>query len=126
MTDEEECGSAVSEASRETYRGWNIPTATTLKKYGGTVEDWVAVIDRQDGVCPVCTTVPKTGRGVIDHEHVRGWKDMAPEIRWLYVRGVTCWWCNSTHLGRGITAEKARNTAVYLEDYLLRRPTWGR
>jgi len=105
----------------EQYRGWNIPTLPTLKKYGADENVFKAIIDRQGGVCPVCKKVPSTGRGVFDHEHVRGWKTMTPAERLTYVRGVTCWFCNHSYLGRGITVEKARNAAQYLLDYALRR-----
>jgi hypothetical protein len=59
---------------------------------------------------------------VIDHEHVRGWKKMPPEQRKLYVRGLTCWYCNSTYLGRGLTVAKAEGVVRYLKAYAARRP----
>ena len=114
----------------ETYRGWRVPTPATLKMYGASVQVWEAIIDRQGGVCPVCKKVPNPpkdappdsgGRGVFDHEHVRGWKKMTPEERVKYVRGVTCWFCNHSYLGRGITVEKAENAAQYLADYAARK-----
>lgn len=114
------------------YRGWAVPTRATLKKYGGDVASWAETIDRQGGVCPVCQKVPNPpkgapagsgGRGVIDHEHARNWKAMLPALRWMYVRGVTCWFCNHSYLGRGITAEKAENAALYLRGYAARRPS---
>lgn len=107
---------------RETYRGWNEPTAATLRRYGLDLDDWKDIVDRQRAVCPVCAKVPSTGRGVIDHEHVRGWKDKPAPERAKYVRGVTCWFCNHAYLGRGITADKAYRAAYYLEDYERRRP----
>jgi hypothetical protein len=114
----------------ESYRGWHIPTEATLKVYGANVQVFEAIIDRQGGVCPVCTKVPNPpkgkpaeygGRGVFDHEHVRGWKQMTPVQRIQYVRGITCWFCNHSYLGRGITIEKAENVAQYLADYAARK-----
>ena len=104
------------------------PSAATLAKYGGTPEKWRALLDSQGGVCGVCGKVPSPSsrdgkrRLVIDHEHVRGWKAMEPELRWQYVRGLTCWYCNHAYLGRGITVEKARGVVAYLETYAERRP----
>lgn len=104
------------------------PAPATLKRYGLPLEEWQAMLRSQGGVCAICGKVPKpnrkTGRVrfVIDHEHVRGWKAMPPERRKLYVRGITCWYCNATYLGRGITVDKARNVVAYLERYALRRP----
>lgn len=99
------------------YRGWRVPTDKTLRRYGGTVDAWKAIIDRQGGVCPVCGRLPTTGRGVIDHEHVRGWRSLPPDRRWNYVRGVTCWRCNHAFLARGMTPERAQNIMKYLQDY---------
>lgn len=101
----------------------SVPTSATLKRYGLTLEDWREILDRQGGVCAICKKLPgpakNTGkiRMVIDHEHVRGWKNMPPAKRKLYVRGLCCWWCNASYLGRSITAEKARNMAVYLDQH---------
>ncbi len=99
-----------------------VPSKTTLNKYGLTAEEWLAILERQDGVCPVCKQVPTTGRMVTDHEHVKKWRQMPPEQRKLYVRGVTDWFCNHAYLGRGITVERSRNATAYLEAYELRRP----
>jgi hypothetical protein len=100
----------------------NEPTPATLKKYGLTSQEWWDILHGQGDVCPICKKVPSTGRFVIDHEHVRGWKDMPPDERKLYVRGITCWFCNHSYLGRGITVDKAMNTVSYLAAYAERRP----
>jgi len=108
--------------------GVSPPTASTLNRYGLSADEWWQLLDSQDGVCPICDRVPnlsaKTGkvRFVIDHEHVRGWKNMPPEKRKLYVRGLTCWFCNHSFLGRGITIDKAERVAEYLSRYAQRRP----
>jgi len=59
---------------------------------------------------------------VFDHEHTKGWKQMPPEERAEYVRGLTCWFDNHSYLGRGITIEKAQNVVAYLKRYAARRP----
>lgn len=92
------------------------PSKTTLKKYGLSVEEWQAILDRQGGVCPICQKVPSTGRWVTDHFHVIGWKKMLPEQRKKYVRGVLCWVCNNRVLTRGITIQKLENAARYLRE----------
>jgi hypothetical protein len=72
-------------------------------------------------VCAICEKIPSTGRFVTDHEHVRGWKDMPPEQRKRYVRGILCWFCNKTYVGRAITVPKAENVVTYLREYQQRR-----
>lgn len=96
------------------------PTPATLKKYGLSLDGWRALLDSQGGTCAICKKVPTTGRMVIDHEHVKGWKAKPPEERKQFVRGLCCWWCNATYLGRGINVEKARNVVAYLEAYGVR------
>jgi hypothetical protein len=93
------------------------PSKATLRKYGWSDERWLLQYRIQDGCCAVCKQVPRSGRLVIDHEHVKGWKAMRPERRAKYVRGLTCWWCNHAYLGRGITVEKARGVLAYLLAY---------
>lgn len=108
------------------------PSAQTLRKYGwgfgpyalsdSPVDDWLALLDEQGGMCPICEKVPTTGRFVTDHEHVRGWKAMPPEKRRAYVRMLSCWTCNTQYLGRGITLRKAENMVRALRAYEARRP----
>lgn len=94
-----------------------VPAKNTLKKYGLTEEEWVEILKSQGGVCAICKQEPKTGRMVTDHFHVKNWKKMPPEVRKCYVRGICCWWCNSSLLGRGINVFKAKNIVKYLEDF---------
>lgn len=99
------------------------PTLGTLNKYGLTLEDFKYILESQNGVCPICGNTPKPSkrdgkiRWVIDHYHCRGWKKMPPEKRKLYVRGITCWFCNKYYLGRSITAEKSMNVTAYLKRF---------
>lgn len=97
------------------------PTKQTLKRYGLSLEEWRILFEKQGRVCAICKQEPTTGRTVVDHDHVKGWKKMPPEHRKLFVRGICCWWCNSTYLGRGINVEKAKNVVTYLEDYQARK-----
>lgn len=106
---------------RGQYRGWNVPSSYTLSLYGGTVEKWEAILDRQQGVCAICETVPTTGRGEMDHEHVPGWRALAPEERWSHVRGILCMRCNKFYMVRGITPERAANIVKYLTSHRYRQ-----
>jgi hypothetical protein len=97
------------------------PKVQTLKRYGITQEEWLALLKEQGGVCPICKKVPENGRLVTDHEHVRGFKKMPTCSRKTYVRGVCCLRCNLMYLPVGITIEKAKNIVTYLERYLERQ-----
>ena len=103
-------------------RGIKVPTQATLKKYGLTAFDWLTLLEEQSWVCPIMGTTPTTGRFVIDHEHVPGWKGMAPEDRKKYVRGLVSWYANHAYLGRGISVERAANVVAFLTRYEMRRP----
>ena len=92
-----------------------LPTQVTLKKYGLTEDEWLAMYHNQDGKCP-CGK-PLGSRICIDHFHIKGWKKMLPEERKKYVRGLTDWRCNYHFLGKGMTAEIAENLALYLRDF---------
>lgn len=96
------------------------PTPPTLRRYGLEVAEWEAIGDRQDWTCP-CGRKPGKGRFNIDHEHVRGWKDMKPAERTRYIRGLVCWTCNFFQLAKGATAARLRLLADYLDEYERRR-----
>jgi hypothetical protein len=98
------------------------PSEATLKKYGLIEAEWQVMADAQGHACFICEKTPTTGRLVIDHEHVKGWKKMPPEQRKLYVRGLLCWVCNHYYVGRGISIAKAEKVVKYLSDYAQRRP----
>lgn len=116
------------------------PAPTTLLKYGfgmgpmalgaTPLEDWEALLDKQRGACGVCgrghLELPKPRDGGpprlnIDHEHVRGWKLMSPEMRRQYVRGLCCTRCNHYVLTRFATAELHILAAEYLVRYDLEK-----
>ena len=97
-----------------------IPQPTTLKKYGLSRLEWSAILSWQGDVCAICKKQPDSGRLVTDHKHVKGWKKMPPERRKLHVRGILCWFCNSSYMGKGMTLSKALNMVEYLRAYQLR------
>ena len=96
------------------------PAPATLDKYGLSYGEWKAILDRQGGVCGACGRLPPSLKLNIDHEHVRGWKQMPPEKRKLYVRGLLCFTCNHYRLARGATPENLRGAADYLAAFLAR------
>lgn len=98
------------------------PSKQTLAKYGLSLEDWNAIALKQDHKCFICRKEPTTGRLCVDHEHVKGWKKMPPNMRKLFVRGLLCWVCNHYYVGRGISIEKAQNVVQYLTEYEAKRP----
>jgi hypothetical protein len=93
------------------------PRSETLAKYGLTLGHWQLLVQAQGGVCAICGKLPPSGKLNIDHHHHSGghWKDMSPERRRQYVRGLLCWTCNKICVGRGVTIEKLRASAAYLE-----------
>ena len=97
-----------------------LPKPPTLRKYGLTEQDWMDRWLLQGEKCPICQR--SDAPLVIDHEHVRGWKKMPPEKRKLYVRGITCNWCNRWIIGRGAKPHLLLNGADYLLDYEERKP----
>lgn len=97
------------------------PTKGTLRKYGLTLDEWISILKRQGDVCAVCGRVSPTGRSVIDHEHVPGWKKLKPEHRRWFVRGVICSFCNSHVVGRFVTLDKARRVVAYLSAFEVRK-----
>src|ERR1035437_5919459 len=96
-----------------------IPTKNTLKKYGLSLEEWNEIADRQNRVCAICGGLPKSGSGIlhIDHEHVRMWKKLKPEIRKTFVRGLACYRCNSQYMRRGLNSKLAKTVYDYLLNY---------
>ncbi len=95
------------------------PKAPTLARYGLTEMAWSAILANQGGHCAVCQEPRKSL--CVDHEHVRGWKKLPPPARAATVRGLLCFWCNTHFVGRGISAQRARNVVAYLEAYARRK-----
>jgi len=104
------------------------PSAKTLARYGLSAEEWLAILERQFGVCAVCGRLPnppkprllKSGevrqlgpQFNIDHDHIKGFKKLPPEKRKQHVRGVVCHYCNRFLLAR-ITLLKAEAVVAYL------------
>ena len=103
------------------YPDVSIPKANTLKKYGLSQEQWIEILDRQNGVCYICHRLSKTGRLVTDHEHLPKYKKLPDTLRRNAVRGLLCWTCNHYYVGRGITVDRAKNVVSYLQEYQQRK-----
>lgn len=102
-------------------RGIRPPAPATLRRYGLTALDWLALLSGQGWRCPVCR---KTGAAVkwnTDHDHVPGWAKRTPEERRRYVRGVLCAFCNHRRVNSRMSAAEAARIADYLAAYEARR-----
>jgi len=106
------------------FHGLYIPSVATIAKYGETDAGWKTIAARQGYACGACGKVPPSRRLNFDHEHVRGWKTMAPEQRRRYVRGLLCYMCNTKRLSRGATVDNLLGAADYLRDYETRKAQW--
>lgn len=84
-----------------------------VRTYGLTVAMFDSLVLAQSGMCAVCggqlTSVH------VDHKHVPGYKQLSPEGKARYVRGLTCWTCNFHKVGKN-TVESARAVLAYLLD----------
>jgi len=93
----------------------NLPSMTTLRKYGLGAMEYAEIWNRQGGRCPICKReFDNKVRPVIDHKHIPNYKRKSPEIRRRYVRGLVCAYCNFRVLPKSITLDKARNIVHYL------------
>lgn len=78
-------------------RDWEL-----RKKYGITIDQWLAMVEAAGGKCEICGSDQE---GLcVDHDHSTG-----------LVRGVLCRRCNRAIGQLGDTAERLRQALVYLE-----------
>ena len=78
------------------------------KKFGITVGEYEALLDKQSGVCAICHRAPSKRRLHVDHNHKTG-----------EIRGLLCYHCNRG-LGWFDKVESAKRIPQYLEATL-----WG-
>lgn len=104
--------------------GIKTPSKATLRKYGLTLSDWIILLEDSNLVCPICKRTFGQMYGgkrplvpCIDHYHIRNFKNMKPEKKRQYVRGLLCLYCNRRRVGRGMDLKIARNIVKYLENY---------
>jgi hypothetical protein len=70
------------EAFRRRERSFNLKG-----KYGITLIEYEAMVEKQNGVCAICKKPPTAGRGrrlMVDHDHQTG-----------RIRGLLCHGCNN-------------------------------
>jgi hypothetical protein len=101
--------------------GIKPPSAATLRKYGLTAEEWLALLAAQGWRCPICTRPAKGLRLNTDHDHVPTWSKLPPAERKRYVRGVLCAYCNFRRVNSRMPAVEAARIANYLAAYEARR-----
>ena len=99
--------------------GVRFPAVRTLETYGLTLDEWLAILQRQSWKCPICDRANQKWN--TDHDHVPGWKKMPPEERKTHVRGILCWYCNHRVLRDLRDAKLAQRVADYLAAYEERR-----
>lgn len=109
------------------------PRPATLKKYGLTEVDWLALCAACGHTCVVCGQPFGDRPLVVDHEHVKGFKArknkkakkgghvikvrvMSPARRRAFVRGVIHNYCNR-FVRSWLTLPRARAIVAYLEAY---------
>jgi DNA-directed RNA polymerase subunit RPC12/RpoP len=109
-----------SEAARH---GVKPPGPATLRKYGITADEWLALMRAQGWRCPVCLKSGAAVKWNTDHDHVPGWVRRPPEERKRYVRGVLCAYCNHRRVNSRMPAVEAERIAAYLRAYETRRGT---
>ena len=111
------CKDCGREAERERYarcgnrktpekqRGYSIK-----HKYGISLDEWNAILDRQGGVCAVCERVAK--RWATDHDH-----SCCPGERTCgeCVRSILCSQCNTALGLLGESVERALALVAYME-----------
>ena len=95
-----------------------MPSKQTLRKYGLSLEQWSELIASQGYACPIChRKFDEKVKPCIDHLHVRNYKNMKPEKKRMYVRGICCNFCNRRLLAKGMNLEKAKSIVSYLEKF---------
>lgn len=101
-----------------------IPTKTTLKKYGLDEAQWVKIYLNQAGLCACCEKPfwdsekdEKLRNSYVDHQHVPNYKKLPPENKRQFIRGILCFQCNRLLNQKSNTVEKLKKAVVYLERY---------
>lgn len=100
------------------------PSKATLKKYGLSLDEWIALYNKHDGRCWICKAPfdgsdrryePRTA--CVDHEHVKGFKKMSDDEKRQYIRGMLCFQCNRLIAQKSNTVEKLQAGISYLNNY---------
>lgn len=101
----------------------NPPSNQTLIRYGLSLSEYYDLLEKQNYRCGICGKDPgvhkTTGRLKlsIDHEHIKQWAKMKPEIRKTYCRGLLCTHCNLYVANRNLSLMRAIQLVEYLKKY---------
>ena len=98
-------------------RGITTPSATTLRRYGLTADEWLQLLADQDWKCPICERDAAELTLNTDHEHVRGFDKMTEAEKKPYTRGILCAYCNHRRVHSSISADIAQRIANYIRRY---------
>lgn len=101
--------------------GVKPPAPATLRRYGLTADDWLALLAGQGWRCPICRKSGALVKWNTDHAHVPGWAKKPPEERKRFVRGVLCAWCNHRRVHSRMGSEEAQRIADYFKAFETRR-----
>ena len=100
-----------------TLKGGNVackrPSDRTLAKYGMDGMDWLKLMIPQAWACKICKRSFKEVRHFIDHNHVKGFKNMPAQMKRQHVRGLLCFTCNRYRVAKN-TLETASRVFEYL------------
>ena len=102
-------------------RGITTPSATTLKRYGLSAEDWLGLLAAQDWKCPICERDAAGLTLNTDHEHIRGFDKMTEAEKKPYTRGILCAYCNHRRVHSSLSGAMALRVAIYIIAYELRK-----
>lgn len=112
----------MTSLEREAARhGVKPPGVATLRRYGLTADEWLALLKAQGWRCPICHKSGAGVRWVTDHHHIPLWKSLPPQERKRYVRGVLDSWCNHRRVHSTMNSVEAQRIADYFRAFELRR-----
>jgi Recombination endonuclease VII len=99
-----DCWELDRRTTATTERGRRRRAAQLKFKFGLSIEQYEAMLDRQGGLCAICLKPPKFRRLGVDHDHETE-----------RVRGLLCWWCNNRMAVSKNTPDVLRRALAYLE-----------
>jgi hypothetical protein len=97
-------------------------SAGLYRDYGITLKEYNAILERQRGVCAICSRPPLKRRLHVDHDH-----SCCPSRRCCgkCIRGLLCWYCNQSLGMLQDSVEVLENAENYIQTYLQSRGVDG-
>lgn len=96
-------------------KGLRPRTASSLRKYGLTVQQWQEMLDAQGGRCLLCRKGGLTKHLSVDHDHT------LEKLGVMWVRGLLCQRCNRALAAWEWDEEVLERAAQYLQRISLTR-----